>query len=141
MFIEAAKKKYRFESTIGYLTVEQLWDLPLTTTKYSKDSLDDMAKRYHMKIQEYTGISFVHTSSENALIKELENKKSIILYVIKDIQKTNELHKLNLEHKQKLKILYETLEKKKLDKLFNLSEEQLLEELNKLQESINNGSN
>ena len=42
IFMKATQKKLRFDSTQGLLTVEDLWDLPLTGTN-KKANLDDIA--------------------------------------------------------------------------------------------------
>lgn len=43
IFEIASRRKYRFPSAIGELTVEQLWDLPLTDPKRGA-TLDNVAK-------------------------------------------------------------------------------------------------
>lgn len=56
MFERATRKKLRFNTSRGALSVEQLWDMPLT----SKDAfnLDTLARGYHKELEEKE-ISFI----------------------------------------------------------------------------------
>lgn len=57
MFKEAARRKVRFETRIGFLTVEDLWDLPLIHE--SKVNLDEIAIAINKKLRECNSESFV----------------------------------------------------------------------------------
>jgi hypothetical protein len=57
-FIAATRNKLRFESVKGLLTVEDLWDLPLTGGA-GKANLDDIAKALHRTLKETDDVSFV----------------------------------------------------------------------------------
>lgn len=61
MFETATRKKFRFESPVGLLTVEDLWDLPLTTPNPTKPraNLDDIAKGLHRQLKNDDNVSFV----------------------------------------------------------------------------------
>lgn len=59
MFEKATKLKLRFESSKGQLSVEQLWDLPLTSK--TGDSLDTLAIKYSKLVKEDEVESFVET--------------------------------------------------------------------------------
>ena len=43
IFEQAARQKIRFESVLGLLCVEDLWDLPLTSLNSKRANLDDIA--------------------------------------------------------------------------------------------------
>ena len=58
MFEKAAKLKLRFDTTSGPLGVEDLWDLPLTSTK-GKANLDDIARGLHKQLKSGDDVSFV----------------------------------------------------------------------------------
>jgi hypothetical protein len=58
MFEKAAKLKLRFDTTSGPLSVEDLWDLPLTSTK-GKANLDDIARGLHKQLKSGDDVSFV----------------------------------------------------------------------------------
>lgn len=42
IFLQARRMRLRFQSTVGNLTVEDLWDLPLTTEGSKKPSLESI---------------------------------------------------------------------------------------------------
>lgn len=57
MFEKASRLKLRYPSTKGNLTVEDLWDLPLTSAK--GPSLDELAIALNKKVKETAEESFV----------------------------------------------------------------------------------
>lgn len=65
LFEVASRKKFRFESPKGLLTVEDLWDLPLTST-VGKANLDDVARSLHKQLKNTEdSISFVSESTSS----------------------------------------------------------------------------
>ena len=52
MFEKASRAKIRFETSKGSLTVEDLWDLPLTSNT-GKADLDDIARGLHSQLKEH----------------------------------------------------------------------------------------
>lgn len=83
---QAARLKYRFPSTKGALTVEQLWDLPLQS-KTGFD-LDTVARDINRELKEQAEDSFV-TPANNTLKNELVNKLEIVVHVINTKQAEN----------------------------------------------------
>lgn len=63
MFEQAARLKLRFETPIGSISAEDLWDLPLSMAKNARGGacLDDLAVALHHKLQRET-ISFVNAT-------------------------------------------------------------------------------
>lgn len=82
-FEKAIRLKLRFDSPKGQLTVEDLFDLPLTSTSgSSRANLDSIAIALHRASREAAEtISFV-TPSENDESAELQLKFSIVKHVI-----------------------------------------------------------
>ena len=65
MFEKATRLKLRFDTPKGLVTVEDLWDLPLTSNT-GKANLDDIAKSLHFQLKENEQVSFVTpTAKEN----------------------------------------------------------------------------
>ncbi len=77
MFEQATRLKLRFETAKGALTVEDLWDLPLTST--SKPNLNDIAKGLSRYLRENEE-DFVGTASKADTAAQL--KFSIVKHVI-----------------------------------------------------------
>lgn len=102
MFEKATRLKLRFESPTGSLSVEDLWDLPLTSTT-KKANLDDLAIHLNRTLKDTTTESFVKKSTQKN--EELQLKFDIVRHVIEVRLKENEaeaLKKTNAERKQKL---------------------------------------
>lgn len=79
LFITASRKKFRFASERGDLTVENLWDLPLTSK--NGFNLNAVAIRVNAELKDLAEESFVETST-NPRRKDLENMLEIVKYVI-----------------------------------------------------------
>jgi len=111
MFEKATRLKLRFPSQKGFLTVEDLWDLPLT----GKVSLDNIAKQLNKEIKESSEESFVIKKTEKNNILEL--KFELVKYIIKvklsEIE-TAEKAKVLKEKKQKIMELIQEKENESL---------------------------
>jgi len=64
IFEKATQEKFRYPSTKGLLTTEQLWELPLTAK--SGFSLDDVAKAVNAELKAIDTESFVATAPNPA---------------------------------------------------------------------------
>lgn len=78
IFETAARNKVRFETSKGLLSIEDLFDLPLTSQK--GPSLDEVAKGIYRQLKESDEISFVdaNTASNNALNMKFDLVKRVI---------------------------------------------------------------
>lgn len=102
MFEKASRLKIRFDSPMGQLSVEDLWDLPLTSTT-KKANLDDLAVHLDKELKETTTTSFVKKTSKSNEVTKL--KFDIVLKVIEVKQAEADAadqRKSNAERKQKL---------------------------------------
>ena len=63
IFEQATRAKIRFSTPVGMLSVEDLWDLPLTSTA-KRANLDDVARLLDADLKSTTSISFVSDVSE-----------------------------------------------------------------------------
>jgi hypothetical protein len=80
LFLTAARRKFRFPSNSGLLTVEQLFDLPLTTTRSNGSSLDDTARKVNGNLKAAGEESFVALANpaSSDLSLQLEIVKAVI---------------------------------------------------------------
>lgn len=103
MFEKAVRLKLRFDSPVGLLSVEDLWDLPLTGTLKRQANLDDIAIQLNKELKETNTESFVKKSTKSNDVVKL--KFDIVLKVIevKQIEAdAASLKRTNAEKKQKL---------------------------------------
>lgn len=75
------RKKYRFPSARGALSLEQLWDVPLRSK--NGFNLDEVARSLHMAIESHGDVSFVDTQEENHEVRMLTECFEAVKYVIK----------------------------------------------------------
>lgn len=125
MFEKAVRTKLRFESNKGLLTVEDLFDLPLTSHS-GRANLDDIAKSLHKKLKSGDDVSFVLKDKKSDESTQLAF--DIVIHVIKvKMDEAEEARKLseNRDRKQQLMAIIaqkesEQLAGKDLDELKKL---------------------
>lgn len=79
-FEQATRLKFRFESPVGGLTAEDLWDLPLSSAT-GRANLDDVAKRLHRQLKSAVDeVSFVQPALKTN--DELQLKFDVVKRVI-----------------------------------------------------------
>lgn len=79
IFEQASRKAFRFETPKGQLTVEDLWQLPLTSTT-GRANLDDIAKNLRRQLDS-TAVSFV--TDTPPVSKVYQAQFDIVLHIIK----------------------------------------------------------
>lgn len=87
LFLIASRNKYRFPSEKGYLTVEQLWDLPLSSR--TKFDLNNVAIAVNNELKSIAEESFVEASS-NPRKGELERQLELVKIIIATKQEENQ---------------------------------------------------
>lgn len=110
MFEKAARLKLRFDSPVGQLSVEELWDLPLVSIRKNQVDLDSIAVGLDAEIKSTNTTSFVKKTTRTASAALLKLKFDIVLRVIevKQIEAdAEETKRTNAEKKQKLLTLIE----------------------------------
>lgn len=121
-FKKAARLKLRFPSVKGHLTVEQLYDLPLTS-KAGFD-LDSVAKTINASLRVASEDSFVNPKPNiNQTLDQL--CLDIVKEVIADKIAENEASAKAVANRHEREKLLEVLQGKKDAALANLSEEEL----------------
>lgn len=102
MFEKAARQKLRFETSIGNLSAEDLWELPLLS-KTGKVHLDELAKNLFKQLKENECVSFV--TKEDSVNDTIQLKFDIVKHIIDvklEEKKAEENLKLNKEKKQQI---------------------------------------
>lgn len=132
MFEIASRKKLRVKTSIGELTVEQLWDLPLTSTRGV--NLDDTAIKLSQEITKQQ-LSFVsdNAKKEDADLKVLFDIVIHIIEVRKNEAKAAQEKASNLSM---LKMLKELRAEKQTENLKALSQEELDKKIAELEGSL-----
>ncbi len=114
LFEKAARKHYKYNSNVGQLNTEDLWDLPLLSK--NNIDLDTVAKLLNKEIKNTEEESFVISKSTKN--SDLEAKLEIVKYIIKvkleeaEVKKTAAEKKLQ---KEKLMEAYARAEGKALE--------------------------
>ena len=122
IFKQATKLKLRFSSVRGDLTVEDLWDLPLTSK--SNLSLDGVGKPIQKALRESDEDSLVDvpTTSKN----ELNSLRLAIIKEIISVKQEENLIKQNQAAIESQKaLLKQALASKKVEEIHSLSVEEL----------------
>lgn len=122
MFEKASKMKLRFDTVHGRITIEDLWDMPLTDSDFS---LDTLAKQINKKVKESGEESFVKPSSVARLIPELslEIVKRVIAVRLEEIDQ----QKARVATKARKDRIMAILEDKEDDSLKEKSADELRE--------------
>lgn len=122
IYKEASRLNLRFLSNKGWLTVEQLWEVPLINP--NGFCLDAIAREVHLRLKHVTEGSFV----EETVIPE-QHEDELRLEILKDIiatkleeRKAKQEEKVKAQEKQRL---LEILAKKKDSALEELSVEEI----------------
>lgn len=128
----ALEQKWRFPSKRGPLTIEDLFDLPLT--KNNGLNLDTVAIEINKQLQEKQGsTSFVESTVEKSSeINKLDTMLEIVKTIIKQRQDEHEykLNKAALDSKRKE--LQRLIDQKQNEALASLSVDELQQQLDAL---------
>lgn len=132
LFEQASRLKLRFDSPKGLLTVEDLWDLPLTSPSGNRANLDSIAISLHKQTRDAADtVSFV-ASSENKRSDELYLAFEIVKHVIRvRVAERDEL-KAAADRREKRQRILELIAKKEDGEL----ESKSVDELRSLAESL-----
>ena len=127
MFEQASKLKFRFVTQKGNLTTEDLWDLPLSSTGVS---LDSIAIELNKKIKDNSQESFVAKKTNINSILEL--KLDILKHIINCRQLAIEEENNAEDRKRKKEQIMNIIADKEDDSLKDKSVKDLQKMLNEL---------
>jgi len=109
MFEKASRMKIRFETALGHLTVEDLWDLPLSGNGRGV-SLDKIAVGLSRQLKEEPNESFVDKTKKTNDVLQL--KFDVAKHIIDVRLAENELAKAKADAKAKKERILEIIERK-----------------------------
>ncbi len=124
LFITAARKKYRFDSSKGQINAEDLFDCNLS-------ALDSIAVALDDKIQKAGRKSFVGKKLSST--GDDENKLEIVKFVIETKQAEEDARKVRAEKQTQKEFLTKLLQQKKMEQLESLSAEDIQKQLDSLE--------
>lgn len=128
MFERASRLKLRFDTPVGSLSVEDIWDLPLLATSKQRACLDDLAKALSRELKNDDPESFVlkRTVPNKELILKFEIVKHIIGVRLHEKEISENAQKTREKKRQILAILadkeVESLKSSSTDELKKLLE-------------------
>ena len=129
LFQQATREKFRFESSKGDLSVEQLWDLPLTSR--TGFDLDTVAKAVNANLKSSNEESFVNVSN-NPAVSRLQAQLEVVKAIIEIKLALAEAAKKRVEKAAERQRLMEVLHSKKDQELQGLSVEEIERRLSQL---------
>ena len=130
LFLQATREKFRFESPKGDLSVEQLWDLPLTSR--TGFDLDTDAKTVNADLKASNEESFVNVNN-NPAVSRLQAKLEVVKAIIEVKLAQAEATKKRAEKAAERQRLMEVLHSKKDQELQGLSVEEIERRLSLLE--------
>lgn len=130
LFLQATREKFRFESPKGDLSVEQLWDLPLTSR--TGFDLDTVTKAVNADLKASNEESFVNVNN-NPAVSRLQAKLEVVKAIIEVKLAQAEATKKHAEKIAERQRLMEVLQSKKDQELQGLSVEEIERRLSQLE--------
>lgn len=124
MFEKVVRMKLRFDSPQGALSAEDLWDLPLTSTR-GRANLNEVAKAIARQLKTEGEEDFVNPKSGADDILQL--KLDTVKHVIQVRQAENEAERSATDRKEKKARLLELIARKQDQQLESKSMEELQE--------------
>ena len=129
MFEQASRLKLRFSTSLGSLTVEDLWDLPLLSLNRGA-CLDEVAKALNREVKASTEDSFVLKKDEVDIVVQI--KFDIVKHIIEVKLAEVEVESNRVEIKAKKQRIMAIMENKEDENLQSKSAEELQDLLDAL---------
>jgi hypothetical protein len=131
MFEQASRLKIRFETSKGLLSVEDLWDLPLTSDT-GRANLDDLARGLHQHLKDAgDNVSFV-SPVENKADERLQLGFDVVKHIIGVRVAERDAAKAETDRKARKQRIMSIIAQKEDEKLSSTS----LEELRAMLETV-----
>ena len=123
IFEQASRQKLRIATLAGVIAVEDLWDLPLTSTMKNRLNLDDLARQFHKQVQESATLSFVTPASGVDVSVQLTF--DIVKYIIDVKVAERDEAKVKADRSAQKQALLEVLAQKETEELRGKSADEI----------------
>lgn len=132
IFEQASREKVRFQTQVGAVSVEDLWDLPLSS-KTNKPNLDDIAKGLYKELKNNEdAVSFVNKPATSSQTKREQLKFDIVMHIINVRLEENKVAAKTRENAEKRQKIMEILADREENTLKTASTEDLNKMLDEL---------
>lgn len=132
IFEYATRHNLLFSSDKGSLTVQDLWQLPLTSTRGV--SLDSIGKKIRKELHESEDDSLVETNKNTKATATLTIMFDIIKHIINVKQTEATERKVKIEEDAKINLIESILQERKQMELYNMSSDELMSIIEKSKE-------
>ena len=137
IFEYAARTKMRFQTSAGNITVEDLWDLPLTSK--TKVNLNSIGLAIRSNLKDQTEESLV-SPVDSKVTKDLQARFDIIMHIINAKQEEAAARRQEAANASKIRVLEQAIAYKKEEDIKSKSIEELTKELETLKSSIDDSA-
>ena len=132
IFEQASRERVRFQTTVGSISVEDLWDIPLTS-KTGKANLDDIAKDLYKALKDSEdSVSFVNKSATSSQTQRDQLRFDIVMHIINVRLEENQVAAKSRENAEKRQKIMEILADREESSLKTTPTEELTKMLDEL---------
>lgn len=124
MFEKASRMKLRFDTSRGFVTVEDLWDLPLSS-KTGRDSLDAIALGLYKQIKDLGDVQSFVDETAKPMNEILQLKFDIVKHIIGIRKEDNAQASKAQASKEKKQFLLQILAQKESEDMQKMSKEDI----------------
>lgn len=132
IFEQASRERIRFQTQVGAVSVEDLWDLPLSS-KTNKPNLDDIAKGLYKELKNTEdAVSFVNKPATSSKTSRTQLMFDIVMHIINVRLEENAVAAKTRETAEKRQKIMEILADREENTLKTASTEDLNKMLDEL---------
>ena len=132
IFEQASRERIRFQTQVGAVSVEDLWDLPLSS-KTNKPNLDDIAKGLYKEMKNTEdAVSFVNKPATSSKTNRTQLMFDIVMHIINVRLEENAVAAKTRETAEKRQKIMEILADREENTLKTASTEDLNKMLDEL---------
>lgn len=132
IFEQASRERIRFQTQVGAVSVEDLWDLPLSS-KTNKPNLDDIAKGLYKELKNTEdAVSFVNKPATSSKTNRTQLMFDIVMHIINVRLEENAVAEKTRETAEKRQKIMEILADREENTLKTASTEDLNKMLDEL---------